>query len=78
MGQAGVGRTACLWVNVWLLARTRETDTLAMLEAAATPTTGTTFDTLSAGDSVQALHDQIERMQAQIKFEQTRNEALNF
>ena len=49
-----------------------------MLEAAATPTTGTTFDTLSAGDSVQALHDQIERMQAQIKFSQTKIEALNF
>ncbi len=31
-----------------------------------------------AADSVQALRELIERMQAELKFEKTRNEALNF
>ena len=45
-----------------------------MLDASDTPT----LDTSPAGDSVSALRDLIERLQAQVKFEQTRNEALNF
>jgi transposase len=62
-------------VNVWLLAPAREADTLAMLEASDNPALET-----SPGDddSVQGLHGQIKRMQAEIKFERTRNEALNF
>ena len=45
-----------------------------MLEAAATPTQ----DTSPASDSVLVWRELIERLQAQVKFEQTRNEALNF
>jgi transposase len=37
-----------------------------------------TIDTLSAQDSLQELRDLIERMQGELKFEKTRNEALNF
>jgi len=36
------------------------------------------FDALPAHDAVQAMRDLIERLQAEIKFEKTRNEALNF
>jgi transposase len=61
-------------VNVCLLARTREADTLAMLDASDTPA----LDTSPAGDSVLVLRDLIERMQAELKFKQTRIEALNF
>ena len=45
-----------------------------MLEAPATPT----IDVPHAPDSVQALRDLIERMQGELKFKQTRIEALNF
>ena len=37
-----------------------------------------TLDTSPADDAVQAMRDLIERMQAELKFEKTRNEALNF
>ncbi len=53
-----------------------------MLEASATPTLNTvaqpSSDTPSASDSVLVSRQVIERLQAQVKFEQTRNEALNF
>ena len=57
-----------------------------MLEASATPTLNTAAqpssdtpsDTPSASDSVLVSRQVIERLQAQVKFEQTRNEALNF
>ncbi len=75
---AGVKRLGCLWVNVWLLARTREADTLAMLEASATPTPDTSPDTQPMGDSVLESRQLIARLQAEVKFERTRNEALNF
>jgi transposase len=45
-----------------------------MLEAAHAPT----LDAPRADDSVQQLRDLIERMQAELRFEKTRNEALNF
>jgi transposase len=61
-------------VNVCLLARTREADTLAMLDASDTPT----LDTSPAGDSVLVSRVLIERMQAELKFKQTKIEALNF
>ncbi len=38
----------------------------------------TTSNTQSEQDSVQAMRDLVERMQAELKFERTRNEALNF
>ncbi len=37
-----------------------------------------TLDTQPAGESVQELRDLIERMQGELRFEKTRNEALNF
>jgi len=37
-----------------------------------------TLDTLPAQDSVQVLRDLIQRMQGELAFEKTRNEALNF
>ena len=53
-------RGGCLWVNVCVLARVREADTLAMLDASDTPT----LDTSSASDSVLVTRDLIERLQA--------------
>ena len=35
-------------------------------------------ETADTGEAVQGLHDQIKRMQAELQFEKTRNEALNF
>ncbi len=64
----------CPLVNVCLLAHARETDTLTMLDASDTPT----LDTSPAGDSVQVSRVLIERMQAELKFKQTKIEALNF
>ena len=61
-------------VNVCLLARTREADTLAMLEASDMPTP----DTSPASASALVSRQLIERLQAEVKFERTRNEALNF
>ena len=49
-----------------------------MLEASDAQTFDTTLDTPPAADAVQALRELIERMQADLKFEKTRNEALNF
>ena len=57
-----------------LFARTRETDTLAMLDASDTPT----LDTSPASDSVLESRQLIERLQAELKFKQTKIEALNF
>ena len=68
----------CPLVNVCLLAHAREADTLAMLEASDTPALDTSAHTPPGDDSVQVLRDLIERMQAEIKFKQTRIEALNF
>ena len=48
-----------------------------MLEASDTPALDTSAHTPSADDSVQVLRDLIERMQAEIKFKQTRIEAGN-
>ena len=48
-----------------------------MLEACSTPT-DVPQDTPSQADSVHELRDLIKRMQAELKFEKTRNEALNF
>jgi transposase len=48
-----------------------------MLDACSTPTE-VPYDTPPAADSVQAMRDLIERMQAELRFEKTRNEALNF
>ena len=45
-------------------ARTRETDTLAMLDASDTPA----LDTSHSGDSVLVLRDLIECMEAELKF----------
>jgi transposase len=50
---------------------------LAMLDACSTPTDGLQ-DPPFAADPVQELRDLIERMQAELRFEKTRNEALNF
>ena len=46
---------------------------MAMLEASDTQT----LDTTPEHDSVQVLGDQIERLQAELKFSQTRIEARN-
>ena len=71
-------------------ARTREADTLAMLEAPAIPTLDTSAASESvsesanesvsesASESVLVSQQLIERLQAEVKFERTRNEALNF
>ena len=64
---------ACALVNVCLFEHARESDTLAMLEASDTPA----LQTSPSDDSVLVLRDLIERMQAEIKFERTRNEAGN-
>lgn len=48
-----------------------------MLDACSTPT-DVTHDTPPAADSVQAMRDLIERMRAELKFNQTKIEALNF
>lgn len=48
-----------------------------MLDACSTPT-DVPHDTAPAADAVQELRDLIERMQAEIKFKQTKIEALNF
>ena len=59
-------------------ARVRARVTLpSMLDACSTPT-DVPHDTAPAADAVQELRDLIERMQAEIRFEKTRNEALNF
>ena len=49
-----------------------------MLEAADAQALDTQPAADAAADSMQAMRELIERMQAQIKFERTRNEALNF
>jgi transposase len=49
----------------------------SMLDACSTPTDALQ-DAPSAADSAQELRDLIERMQAELRFEKTRNEALNF
>ncbi len=49
-----------------------------MLEAPATPTPDTSPDTQPMGDSVLESRQLIARLQAEVKFERTRNEALNF
>jgi transposase len=60
------------------LARARARGILpAMLDACSTPT-DVPHDTPPATDSVQAMRDLIERMQAELKFNQTKIEALNF
>jgi transposase len=71
-------RLGCPWVNVCLLARTREADTLAMLDASHTPAPSASPVSDAASESVLVSREVIERLQAQVKFEQTRNEALNF
>ena len=58
--------------------RAREADTLVMLDASDTPTLSTSPASDSVSDSVLVSRELIERLQAQVKFEQTRNEALNF
>ena len=49
-----------------------------MLEASDSPALDTSAHTPPGDDSVQVLRDLIERMQAEIKFKQTRIETLNF
>jgi transposase len=49
-----------------------------MLEACSTLTPDALQDAPAAANTVQAMLEQIERMQAELKFEKTRNEALNF
>jgi len=49
-----------------------------MLDACSTPTPDALQDAPPAADSVQAMRDLIERMQAELKFNQTKIEALNF
>ena len=49
-----------------------------MLEASDCPALDASADTPPGDDSVQGLRELIKRMQAEIKFERTRNEALNF
>lgn len=49
-----------------------------MLDASTTQTPDALQDAQPAADAVQAMRDLIERMQAEIKFKQTRIEALNF
>ena len=56
----------------------READTVAMLDAPDTPALDASARTPVACDSVQGLRGLIERMQVEIKFSQTRIEALNF
>jgi transposase len=46
---------------------------LAMIEGSST-----TLDTPAASDAVQELRELVERMKAELQFEKTRNEALNF
>jgi transposase len=68
-------------VNVWRLAHAREADTLAMLDASHTPTLDTSPASGSASDSVLVWRELIERLlvwQGELKFKQTRIEALNF
>ena len=49
-----------------------------MLDASDTPTLDTSPASDSASDSVLVSRQLIERLQAEVKFERTRNEALNF
>jgi hypothetical protein len=63
----------CPLVNVCLLANAREGHTLAMLEASDTPTP----DTSPASDSVLVSRGLIERLQVELKFNQTKIEAGN-
>jgi hypothetical protein len=50
----------------------------SMLDACSTQTSDVALDAQPAADTVQAMRDLIERMQTELKFEKTRNEALNF
>ena len=56
----------------------READALARLDASDTPALDASARTPVACDSVQGLRGLIKCMQAEIKFSQTRIEALNF
>jgi transposase len=49
-----------------------------MLEASSTPTSDALQDVPSTADAVQAMRDLIDRMQAELKFNRTKIEALNF
>ena len=49
-----------------------------MLEASDTPTPDTSPDTTTMDDSVRVSRELVERLQAEIKFKQTKIEALNF
>jgi len=49
-----------------------------MLDACSTHTSDAPQGVPAAADPVQAMRDLIERMQAELRFEKTRNEALNF
>ena len=64
------------WRMSRIFLRARARDTLAMLDASPAQT----LDTASTQDSVQVqmLGDRIERLQAELKFSQTRIEALSF
>ena len=66
------GRAGGLSMGECLSSPAREADTLAMLEASATPSP----DLSPTGNSVLASRQLIERLQAEVKFERTRNEAL--
>ena len=48
-----------------------------MLDASSTPSDVVLQDTARVADSVQELRDLVERMQAEIKFKQTKIEAVN-
>ena len=61
-------------MNVCVLERTRVAATLPLLEASDIPTP----DTSPTHDSVRVSRELIERLQAEIKFKQTKIEALNF
>jgi len=50
----------------------------AMLDACSTPSPDALQDAQSAADTVVAMRELIERMQAELRFEKTRNEALNY
>src|SRR5574337_419280 len=61
------------------LARARARGILpSMLDACSTQTPDALQDAQPAADTVQAMREQIERMQAELEFKQTKIEALNF
>ncbi len=64
-------------MSLFSLAHAREILS-AMLEGSDAHSDAQTLDTHTANDSVQVLRDLLERMQAEIKFQQTKIEALNF